>query len=86
MYHAETELFSEPLIDYLTNRGWTLMESDSDIAVLRKFFNDQEEEIVLPRDRSYADYRQRVIEAIQFLARQEHSSERSIVDELFLQR
>ncbi len=86
MYHADTELFSEPLIDYLKNRGWTLLESEPDIAVLRKIFIDQEEEIVLPRDRSYADYRQRVLEAIQFLAKNEQSSKEDIIEELFQQK
>jgi hypothetical protein len=86
MYHAETELFSEPLIVCLRNRGWTLMESEPDIAVLRKFFDDQEEEIILPRDRTYTDYRQRIQEAIQFLATHEHSSEKDIIEEMLLQK
>jgi hypothetical protein len=86
MYHAESELFSEPLIDYLRNRGWALMESEPDIAVLRKVFNDQEEEIILPRDKAYADYRQRIMEAIQFLAKHEHNSETNIINELLLQK
>ena len=86
MYRAETELFSEPLIDYLANRGWTLMESEPDIAILRKIDDDQEEEIVLPRDRSYVDYHRRIMEAIQFLSKQEHCSVDSILNELFLQK
>ncbi len=86
MYHAEAELFSEPLIDYLRHRGWTLMESEPDIAVLRKFFDDHEEEIILPRDRTYVDYRHRIMEAIQFLAKYEHSSINSIVNELLLSK
>jgi hypothetical protein len=86
MYPANTELFSEPLIDYLGNRGWTLMESEPDIAVLRKIFMDQEEEIILPRDRTYADYRQRILEAIQFLAKHEQTSEEDIIGELLLQK
>ena len=86
MYHAENEFFSESLIDYLKNRGWTQTESEPDIAVLRKIFADQEEEVVLPIDRSYADYRKRVLEAIQYLAQCEHRSEKDIVEELFLQK
>lgn len=86
MYYVKTELFSEPLIDYLRNRGWALMESEPDIAVLRKFFIDQEEEIVLPKDRSYADYHQRILEAIQFLAKYEQSSEKDIIEKLLLQK
>lgn len=86
MYHAENELFSEPLIDYLKNRGWFLMDSEPDIAVLRKSFADAEEEIILPRDRAYADYRQRILEAIQFLAQREHSAEKDIIEELLLQK
>jgi hypothetical protein len=35
MYRSKTELFfSEPLIDYLANRGWIPMESEPDIAIL----------------------------------------------------
>jgi len=83
MYHANMELFSEPLIHYLQNRGWKLMESPPDIAVLRKNYIDQEEEIVLPRDRTYADYHQRILEAIQSLAKYEFCSEKEIMDELF---
>lgn len=86
MYHAENELFSEPLIEYLRNRGWILKESEPDIAVLRKFLDDGEEEIVLPRDRTYADYRQRIVEAIQFLARHEHSTEKDIIEGMLLQK
>lgn len=86
MYHAKNGIFSEPLIDYLKNRDWILIDSEPDIAVLRKSFNDQEEEIVLPRDRSYADYHQRIQEAIQFLALREHSSEKDIIEELLLQK
>ena len=86
MYHAENELFSEPLIDYLKNRGWILMESEPDIAVLRKLFVDQEEEIILPRDRTYADYHQRIIEAVQFLAKREYSTEKNIIEEVLLQK
>jgi hypothetical protein len=83
MYHSDAELFSEPLIDYLKNRGWTLMESEPDIAILRKIFIDQEGEIVLPRDRTYADYHQRVLEAIRFLAKNEQISEEDILEEVF---
>ena len=86
MYHAENELFSEPLIDYLKNRDWILMESEPDIAVLRKLFVNQEEEIILPRDRTYADYHQRILEAIQFLAKRENISEKNVIEEVFLQK
>lgn len=86
MHRADTEFFSETLIDYLRNRGWSLMESEPDIAVLRKVFIDQEEEIVLPRDRSYADYRLRIREAIQFLAKHELRSEGDIIEELLPQK
>ncbi len=86
MFHAEAELFAEPLIDYLRSRGWALMESEPDIAVLRKLFDGQEEELVLPKDRSYSDYHQRVMEAVQSLARYEQSSERSIIEELLVQK
>lgn len=86
MYHAELELFSEPLIDYLSNRGWSLMESEPDIAVLRRVYDEQEEEIVLPRDRSYVDYHRRVMDAIRFLSKHEHRSEESILNELLLQK
>jgi hypothetical protein len=86
MSHVDNELFSEPLIDYLRNRDWTLIESEPDIAVLRKVFNNQEEEIVLPRDRSYADYRKRILEAIRFLAKHEHISEKNIIEELLFQK
>src|SRR5476649_2665597 len=86
MYHVENELFSEPLIDYLKNRGWILMESEPDIAVLRKLFVDQEEEIILPRDRTYADYHQRILEDIQFLAKREDSTEKNIIEEVLLQK
>jgi len=86
MHHADTELFSEPLIDYLRNRGWVLMASEPDIAVLRKVCIDREEEIVLPRDRTYADYRQRLLEAIRFLAKQERRSERDIIEEVLPQK
>lgn len=86
MHHADTEFFSETLIDFLMKRGWSLMASEPDIAVLRKVISDQEEEIVLPIDRAYADYRQRVLEAIQFLAKQERCSQRDIIDELLLQK
>jgi hypothetical protein len=81
---AENELFSEPLIDYLKNQGWIVMESEPDIAVLRKPFVYGEEEVVLPRDRTYADYRQRVLEAIQYVAQCEHISEKAILEEVFL--
>lgn len=83
MYHAETELSSELLIGYLRNRGWSLVESEPDIAVLRKGVID-EEEIVIPVDRTYADYRQRILEAIKFLAKYEHRSEGEILDDLLL--
>lgn len=86
MYHAERELFSEPLIDYLKNRGWILMDSEPDIAVLRKTFADQEEEIILPIDRKYEDYHQRILEAIQFIAKREQNSEKDILEELIPQR
>ena len=86
MYHADYELFSEPLIDFLVKRGWTLLESEPDIAILRKFILDQEEEILLPRDRSYADYFQRVQEGIQFFAKCEHSSEKTVLEELRYQK
>lgn len=86
MHHANAEFISEKLIDYLMNRGWSLMESGPDIAVLRKVYIDEEEEIVLPRDRTYADYRQRVREAIQFLAKQEGRSEGDIIVELLPQK
>ncbi|HEX4840511.1 MAG TPA: hypothetical protein VFU89_08735 [Rhabdochlamydiaceae bacterium] len=86
MYHAKNELFSEPLIDYLRNHGWKLMESEPDIAVLRKLFVDQEEEIILPRDRTYADYHQRILEAVQLLAKRENSTEKKIIEEMLLQK
>lgn len=86
MYHPESELSSEPFIEYLLNKNWTLMESEPDIAVLRKVYAQEEEEIVLPRDRSYGDYQQRIREAIQFLAKHEHISEKNIIDELLLQK
>jgi hypothetical protein len=86
MYPVDNELFSEPLIDYLKDRGWTVMESEPDIAVLRKLLDDQEEEIVLPKDRTYVDYHQRIQEAIQYLAKQEHSSVREIIEEVLLQK
>ncbi len=86
MYHADSELFSEPLIEFLKNKGWTLMESEPDIAVLRKIILDQEEEILLPRDRTYADYYQRVQEAIQLFAKYEQSSEKAVLEELLFQK
>ncbi len=82
MYHAENEIFSEPLIEYLKHKGWELMESEPDIAVLRKLFDNQEDEIVLPRDRSYVDYHLRIKEAIRFLAGYEHTTEKGIIEEL----
>jgi hypothetical protein len=84
MYPAENELFSEPLIEYLKNRGWSQMESEPDIAVMRKIFGDQEEEIMLPRDRSYVDYHERILEAIQFLAQKEQRPEKYIIEDLLL--
>jgi hypothetical protein len=86
MYHAETELFSEPLIDYLSSRGWALMISEPDIAILRKMDDDQEEEIILPRDRSYVDYHHRIMEVIHFLSKYEHRSVDSILNELLLKK
>ena len=86
MFYADAELFSEPLIGYLENRGWVITESESDIAVLRKFFMGQEEEIVLPRDRTYVDYHQRILEAIQILAKQERISQEDILKDLLLQK
>jgi len=87
MFHAnnDNELFSEPLIDYLKNRGWSMIESEPDIAVLRKNFVNCEEEVVLPIDRTYADYHQRILEAIQFVAKCDHHSEKNILEEIFLQ-
>ena len=84
MYYAE--LISETLIDYLLNRDWTLMESEPDIAVLRKLDGEQEEEIVLPRDKNYVDYQHRIMDAIRFLSEYEHRSEDSILNELSLQK
>jgi hypothetical protein len=84
MHPADNNLFSEPFIEYLQNRGWIQMESEPDIAVLRKLFDDQEEEIILPRDRNYTDYHQRLLEAIQFLALKEQRSEKSIIEDLLL--
>ncbi len=82
MHLANIELFSEPLIAYLKNRGWMQMDTDPDIAILRKVFIDQEEEIVLPIDRRFSDYRKRVLEAIHFLAKHECRSEEDIIDDL----
>ena len=83
MYHAKNELFSEPLIEYLMDKGWELMESEPDIAVLRKCSNNEEEdEIVLPRNRSYADYHLRIKEAVRFLANYEQTTENGIIEEL----
>jgi hypothetical protein len=82
MYYADTELFSEPLIDYLMNRGWARMESEPDIAILRKVYFDEEEEIVLPRDRKYSDYRKRVLEGVRLLGKLEHRSEKDILEDL----
>lgn len=86
MYHANNELFSEPLIDYLQTRGWSLVESEPDIAVLRKLFDGEEAEITLPRNRAYADYRQRILETVRYLAKRERSSERDIIEEVLLQK
>jgi hypothetical protein len=82
MHPADAEFFSEALIDYLKSRGWSQMESGSDIAVLRKEGIDQEEEIVLPKDRTYADYQQRVQEAVQCLAKHEGRLAGEIIKEL----
>ena len=87
MRSVDVELLSEPLIDYLSHHGWMLMDTEPDIAVLRKNFGGQyEEEIVLPRDRAYVDYDQRIVEAIRFLANLEGCSERDIVEELLPQK
>jgi hypothetical protein len=86
MYPADAELFSEPLIDYLMARDWMLMESEPDIAVLRKMIRNQEEEIVLPRDRTYVDYHQRILEALRFLAQYEQSTILEIKEELLSQK
>lgn len=86
MFYADAELFSEPLIGYLENRGWVITESEPDIAVLRKFFMDEEEEIVLPRDRTFVDYHRRILEAIQALAKHEHISKEEILKDLAFQK
>ena len=86
MYHVNKELLSETLVDYLKKRGWMLEESEPDIALLRRTYEDREEEIVLPMDKTYADYQQRITEAIQFLAVAEGRSENQIINELLFQK
>jgi hypothetical protein len=86
MSHADTELFSEPLIEYLQKLDWHLALSEPDIAVLRKEIDGQEEELLLPIDRRFADYQQRVLEAIWALAKYERISEKSILEDLLFQQ
>ena len=86
MHDARVELPSETLLDYLKNQGWIHVESEPDIAILRKMYDDQEEEIVLPLDRKYVDYSIRVTEAVRVLAALENRTERGILDEVLLQK
>lgn len=83
MQPVNNEVYSEQLITYLQNNGWSLIGSEIDIAVLRKIISGQEEEIILPKDLNFTDYHQRVDEAIQFLAQLENSSKKEIIEELF---
>ena len=82
MQHTSIELLSEPLIEYLTNHGWTLTDSSRGIAVLRKIIGDQRNQILLPIDRDFSDYRERVWDAIHFLVKYEGRSERDILDDI----
>ncbi len=86
MQLAELEtmgLFSEQVIDYLRQRGWSRIEPGlPKIAILRKNFLYQEEEIVLPIDRSFGDYQRRIYDAIQFLSRHEDREPSEIIEDL----
>lgn len=83
MFYEKDAICSETLIPYLTNKGWVTKPSKPNIAILRKFWGDEEQEIVLPIDRTFSDYHLRVREAIQFLATLEGTTARYVLEDLY---
>lgn len=72
------------LFKYLNSFDWHENNSPAlkEIVVMRKTINDQEEEIVVPRNQEYADFKQRIYDALTILSRLENIDLNDIISDL----
>ncbi len=73
------------LVRYLTSYSWAVINCPKfpDITIMRKNFGDREEEIVVPRNQSFADFPERIFDVIYFLSKFENRTIDDILGDLW---
>ncbi len=88
MNSNEMDLATIPLrhlFKYLTSRSWIPLDllQLTDITIMRKMFGVQEEEIIVPRNQIFADFRERISDIVHALSRFENRTVEDILGELW---
>jgi hypothetical protein len=72
------------ILKYFQSYDWLLVEPSpfTEIAIMRKNIHEEQEEILIPRDQSFADYNERIFDAIASLAKYENKVLEDIIPDL----
>lgn len=83
---ALTDVSLKHLYSYFLSLGWNdyAPPSTKNIFVMRKTIENQEEEIVIPRNQEFADFKLRLFEAVSSLSRLEHIEFNEILNDLLI--
>jgi hypothetical protein len=72
------------ILKYFQSYDWQLVEPSpfTDIVIMRKNIREEQEEILIPRDQSFADFNERIFDAIDSLAKFENKVPDDIISDL----